>query len=222
MISRINETDIRQRPIQRLPFTLVALALLIGFGIYGHTHVGPLDTELHHDAGYSTKLLLEGHLHRLLTSILFTAGGWKFYASLTMFAGAVGWVEWSQGTRRAMVTFFGIHLLTLLIVSLGISLPLSAMQTLRGDLLYSIRDVGPSAGYYGCLGFGIASWKKWRTPVLSAVGVVLLSRLAWSAFHLPEDGHLLAADLAHAIAFPAGIIWAALAARGCTDGLNSP
>lgn len=200
--------------LRRLPFTLVMLVALIGFGIYGQTHIGPLDADLHRGAGYSTRLLLEGELYRLLTSLFFTAGGWKFYASLLMFAGAVGWMEWSCGTRRAMLAFFCIHLLTLLIMSLGISLPLAAIESLHGKLLYSVRDVGPSAGYYGCLGFAVADMKSGKKRLIAiSILLLLLARGTYSGLHLPQQGHGLAADVAHLIAFPLGILGAVVFQR---------
>lgn len=191
--------------LTRLPFTVSMLVALVMLGIYGQTHVGPLDVDVHQSAGYSTELLFAGHLHRLLTSLFFTAGGSRFYASLIMFAGAVGWVEWFHGTRRAACIFFGVHLLTLLIVSIAITYPLAALETVQGHLLYSARDVGPSAGYYGCLGFAIAGWADHRRPyVASCVVFLMLMRLAWSGLHLPATAHTLDADLAHAVAFPLG------------------
>ncbi len=68
-------------------------AMLVVAGIYGQTHIGPLDAAVHEQVGSSTRALLEGQLYRLITSVLFTAGGGRFYASLLMFAGAVGWAE---------------------------------------------------------------------------------------------------------------------------------
>ncbi|MCA9178095.1 MAG: hypothetical protein KDB14_26710 [Planctomycetales bacterium] len=192
----------------RLPFTLAMLTALIGFGIYGETHVGPLHPNVHHVVGYSPRLLLDGEVHRLLTSLFFTAGGWKFYVSLLMFGGVVGWMEWFRGTYRTMLAFFGCHLLTLLVM-LGIILPLAATESLHGTLLYSVRDVGPSAGYYGCLGcITVGASARGRLVPIGIV-VLLLARLAHSGLLLPQQGLALAADVAHAIAFPLGMIGSA-------------
>ncbi len=83
---------------------------------------------MHQHVAYSPRLLLDGHVHRLFTSVFFTAGGPMFYMSLAMLVAAVGWTEWFYGTGKALVVFWGVHLLTLLVGSLVISLPLSALD----------------------------------------------------------------------------------------------
>ncbi len=193
--------------VRRLPFTLLMLAGLIGAGIYGNSHVGLLDSAVNQHVGHSVKLLFEGQLHRIFTSLLFTAGGWRFYSSLLMFAAAVGWVELRFGSRLAMLTFFGVHLATLLLIAIGIALPLAALGTHHGRLLLQVRDVGPSAGYYGCLGVAVAGLAAKRRNWCVALNLVaLLLRLYWSATQLPEEGRMLSADLAHLIAFPLGVL----------------
>ena len=195
------------RFLVRYPFTLAMLAALIAAGIYGRTHVGELDENVRHRAGYSVRLLLEGELHRGFTSLFFTAGGTRFYSSLVMLAVAVGWVESSYGTLRAVTAFFGVHLATLVLMSVSIALLYAMAQTHRGSLLWEVKDVGPSAGYYGCLGFAIAGLSPGlRLSLVAAVASILLVRLAWSSIHLPEGGHVLSADIAHLIAFPMGLL----------------
>jgi hypothetical protein len=81
---------------------------------------------------------------------------------------------------------------------------------MRGDLLYSVRDVGPSAGYYGCLGFALANTSSRRATTVGGVALLLILRLASSGYHLPNAGHILAADLAHVVAFPIGALWGAM------------
>lgn len=189
----------------RLPFTFSMLVILIGLGVYGRTHVGPLDAGISHEVGFSPKLLIEGEVHRLITSLFFTAGGWMFYVSLAMFAITVGWTEWCYGTRRALTVFWGVHLTTLLIVAIAISLPLSALGSMHGNVLYGIRDVGPSAGYYGCLGYSLGGNARHRRLWITLVSVLLLVRLCWSGSQLPESGSHYTADLAHALAWAIGV-----------------
>ncbi len=194
-----------QVTIRRCPFTLLMLTVLIVAGVYGQSHLGSLDAELHRQMGSSVRHLVEGQLHRLFTSIMFTAGGGRFYASLMMFAVSVGWVELAYGTRRACLTFFGVHLLTQLVLTVGIAFPLVVLQSRYGPLLFEARDVGPSAGYYGCLGLAIASLSVGkRNGIFIAIAGVLLCRLVWSTMRLPEEGRMMSADLAHLIAFPLG------------------
>lgn len=193
--------------LRRGPFTLLMLAALIVAGIYGQTHLGLLDTGVHRAVGHSPRLMFDGHLHRPFTSLFFTAGGWRFYCSLLMFAAAVGWVESVYGTRRALLTFFGIHLATLLLSAIAIAVPLSWLETHRGELLFDACDVGPSAGYYGCLGLVIAGLgSRLRNIIVAAVTLTLFLRLGWSTMHLSEEGRMMSADLAHLVAFPVGLL----------------
>ena len=193
--------------LRRYPFTLLMLTLLIGAGIYGRSHVGPLDVAVHRRVGHSPRLLFDGHWHRPFTSLFFTAGGRRFYISLAMLAVSVGSVELVHGTRRAATTFFGIHFATLLFIAVSIALPLSMLKTHFGELLFDARDVGPSAGYYGCLGLAVAGLSsRNRQASVVAILLILLLRLAWSTLHLPEEGRVMSADLAHLIAFPMGLL----------------
>lgn len=192
--------------LRRIPFTILLCAVIVAAGIYGRSHVGPLDTDLHWASGHSPRLLLDGHWHRLVTSILFTAGGWHFYASIVMLTLCVGWLEFHEGVQRTMVVFFGSHLLTLLISDFGIALPLAYLRFQHGKLLFHANDVGPSAGYYGCLGFavGVLTGRK-LAAAAGVVGLVLMSRLIVSGSRSEVDGVTLSADLAHMIAFSLGV-----------------
>ncbi len=191
----------------RLPFTFTMLTILIAAGVYGRSHVGLLDESLYARAGYSMRLMLEGQVHRAVTSLFFTPGGWRFYSSIAMFALAVGYVEWNFGTPRSLLTFFGVHFATLAVMTIGVLGLNTITHTHRGYLLWHVQDVGPSAGYYGCLGLalaGLVSQSRW--PIIVAIATVLIARAAWSFAHLPEDGRMLSASLAHLIAFALGML----------------
>ncbi|MEO8498140.1 MAG: hypothetical protein ABI614_23995 [Planctomycetota bacterium] len=192
---------------RRCPFTLLMVAALIIAGIYSRTHVGPLDAAVREQVGHSVRLFFDGHLHRVFTSIFFTAGGWGFYASLVMLGGSLGWVEWVHGTRRTVLTFFGIHVATLLLLAIAVTWPLAMLETHHGKLLMHARDVGPSAGYYGCLGLAVAGLSfRMRNRIVAVILVVLVLRLICSTLHMPEEGRAMSADLAHLIAFPLGLL----------------
>ena len=195
--------------VARIPFTIILLMVLIVAGIYGRTHMGPIDERVHGDFGHSPQLLWAGGVYRLITSPLLTAGGVRFYASLFMLGIAVGWAELQFGFWKTLLVFVGIHLTTLLIMFGGIALALSLIESHRGHLLWYARDVGPSAGYYGCLGLAITSLSpQIRTVALVTIISILAIRLGWSAYHLPEEGRVLSADIAHLIAFPLGtLLW---------------
>ena len=121
-----------------------------------------------------------------------------------MIAIAVGLSEWLIGTRRAALTFWGVHLSTLLIVSLVIALPLHWAGSTLGSLVAISRDVGPSAGYFGSLGL-VSSHLKHPWNLIS--GGIILIALEIALLHISGNNSLgleVSADLAHIIAFPLG------------------
>lgn len=189
------------------PFTICLLIALVAAGAYGRTHVGPIVDVVHEKVGHSADLLWKGEHHRIWTSVIFTTGGWHFYGSLAMVAFAVGWLEKEQGSWIALIGFLGIHAATLLMMSAGISMSHRLVETHRGNLLWYTSDVGPSAGYYGCLGIAIASQEAWAASVcILAIFVLLVTRLVWSSYHILADGRAMSADIAHLIAFPLGLL----------------
>ena len=195
------------RLASRCPFTCLMLASLTAAGVYARTHVGPLDADFHRHVGSSAHLLSRGELHRVVTSLFFTAGGWQFYTSLLMFAGAVGWLEATAGTRVAAVAFTSIHGVTVVAMAIGIGLLNTLATSHRGSLLWSMTDVGPSAGYYGCLGIALGRLGLNNRPLLIlAVLTILVARVIWSSYQLSESGRMMSADLAHLIAFPLGVV----------------
>lgn len=192
--------------LKRCPFTLLMVAALIAAGIYSQTHVGLIEAKFRQQVGYSVQLLFAGHLHRLFTSVFFTEGAWLFYGSLVMLAVILSWVEYVYGTFHTVLTFFGVHLATLVLL-VFVAWPLTLLETHHGDLLFDARDVGPSAGYYGCLGLAVAGLtSSKRKAILVAIVVVLVLRLVWSTLHVSDQGHQISADLAHLIAFPLGML----------------
>jgi len=138
--------------IKRFPFTLIMLVLLILAAFLTDTHTGQLSAEWLDRVGFAPTDLLALDLERLFTSAIVTIGGSVFLRALAMIAFAVGLAEWRTSSRRAALTFWGIHLLTVLLVSLAISLPLHWAGVTVGSLVALSRDVGPSAGYFGALG----------------------------------------------------------------------
>ena len=191
----------------RLPFATSMVVALIATGVYGQTHLGPLDAQTHSRVGHSPHSLWKGQWQTVVTSVLFTANGWHFYVSLAMMAIAISWVELTCGTWIAIGTFVGIHVVTLLVMSIGIATSIALVESHRGNLLWFSKDVGPSAGYYGCLGLAITSLQpNWFWLTLVAIMVMLLARIGWSSYHLVDEGRLMSADIAHLIAFPLGLL----------------
>ena len=147
-------------------------------------------------------------MERLFTSALVTSGGRVFWEAVVMIAIAVGLAEWLAGSLRTFLTFWGAHLMALLVEGWVIAWPLHEWGDAEVRLLAYTRDVGPSAGYFGCLGLACALLRgKWRWSAL-----LILSGL-FVALYLPassaaEQRVKLFADLAHLIAFSVG--WASV------------
>lgn len=176
------------------------------------THVERLEPAVLKRFGFAPLHIPGGDLARLLTSVFLTAGGISFYRSLAMLALCAGLCERLAGSLRTLLTFWGVHLATLLILSMFLAIPLHHLDVWWGTLLATEHDVGPSAGYYGCL--GLVCWSQHpsrRAWLCALIGLILVARLVWTAL-APTDGHAsLGADVAHLIAFSIGV---ALGAKG--------
>ena len=197
--------------IRRVPFTIVMLVVIAGVGLTTATHLDQLPPSLLRRFGFAPFHLSMGHLHagdlaRLLTSAFLTLGGWSFYGALAMIAVCVGLAEKRVGTWRTVLAFWGIHLATLLIQSLLLAISARHLDVLWIKLLQIEHDVGPSAGYYGCLGLVCQKQPEPRRRwLLAIVGGILLARLIWSALAPQTGPSTRAADIAHLIAFPLGV-----------------
>ena len=200
----------------RLPWTVSVVAMLILGAISTRTYIEPLGEEWYESWGSSPADLMNGDLQRLFSSPVLTPGQGRFYISLFMAAICVGAAEWLEGTFRAIVTFLGVHTATLSLMALTTSMAMKSswIWLPSAEILYHAVDVGPSAGYYGCLGLVLMrSSPKPLRFVAPVVMVILLSRLVWSGMTLPEQGRTYSADLAHAVAFPLGCIISVFAPR---------
>jgi hypothetical protein len=104
--------------IRRIPFTLTMLLLLGLAAILTNTQVTSISAEWLDRLGFAPVDLFALDLGRLFTSALVTSGGRVFWEALGMVAFAVGLAEWLTDPLRAALTFWGVHLSTLVIESL--------------------------------------------------------------------------------------------------------
>jgi len=190
--------------LQRFPFTLTMLALLELTAIWTGTHTAVISAEWLDRLGFALLDLLTLNLGRLFTSALVTNGGRVFWEALGMVTFAVGLSEWLTGSSRAALTFWGVHLSTLVLESLVIALPLHWIGMTLGTLVALSRDVGPSAGYFGALGL-VSAHLKYPWNLIS--GGVIFIGLETALIHVNWNNSLgleISADIAHIIAFPLG------------------
>ncbi len=195
------------RLLRKLPFTLAMIALLIGAAFWSGTHAGPLQPQWRGGVSFTLQHLADFQWQRLSTAALLTSGGATFYLSLLMLAACVGWAEWTVGTWKTAATFWGVHVATVLILAAIASLALASLDSMRAELLIEAQDVGPSAGYYACLGLALGHRRsacRWPLAV-ALVLLFLVARWTWSLTWIPDHGRQMAADSAHLIAFALGI-----------------
>lgn len=187
------------------PTTATLLGVLVVAALVTETASGRLTSEWLERVGFAPRDLWELELGRLFTSALVTHGLRVLVGALLMTGLSVGLAERRAGALWAMGVFWGIHLAT--IVGMAVVLtPLHAtLQSRLTEGLVVVRDVGPSAGYFGALGFGLSTTAG-RASRLAA-GLVLL----WLLLNLLGWVHLgdalpqkASADLAHLVAFPFG------------------
>jgi hypothetical protein len=146
-----------------------------------------------------------------VTSLAFTWGGPSFLGLLPLVLLSLGLCERAFGSRRTA----GIFLATHLFASLAEAALLTALSPVLGSAtstsLLTARDVGPSAGCFGCLGAAIATWRPSRQAL--AAGVLLLFLAAISLWR-PDPGFatstLWISDLSHPTAALAGWGWVGL------------
>jgi hypothetical protein len=186
--------------IRRLPFTALTLAAFVAAALASRSVVEPLDDALMQRFGFAPADVIAAELWRAITSVFLTSGGAAFWSGLIMIALVVGAAEWFLGTRRAALTFWGAHLVTLLAM-LAIAAPLAEGGGIA-SLLYSVRDVGPSAGYVGCLAaLAVAAPAAWRRLLVPAAALALAGALALTLASEPLVPAALSADVAHLTAF---------------------
>ncbi len=200
--------------ISNYRFTSVALLTLAIFAAVSGSITEPLPLSWRQALGYAPTDLLQLDLHRLFTSLCVTAGAGKFIASFLMLAFAVGCCERMLGTWPTLRFFLVSHITILLFMSCVFLLAGRVSGTPESLALATGRDIGPSAGYYGCLGIVLASQPpRWRFSSLLVVMIVLAIRLWMSSEHVLEEPTVVSADLAHILAVPFG--WAAHATGLC-------
>lgn len=193
--------------LKQFPLTITLLVLMLACNVAANTVTELLRPAWQNLFGFSPADLWTGDWYPLFSSLLLTTGRFSFYASFVMLAVCVGFTERRYGTLRTLLTFLGVHVVTLLMLSVLVAWPLVQLEFERGHLLFNTNDVGPSAGYYGCLGLLVmASGWRGRKTVFLGILLLLLVRASWTWIEIPDQTERLTADVAHLIAFPLGAL----------------
>ncbi len=191
--------------LRRFPFTLIMLSSLAIGALITNTYFEQITHHWLQRTGFSSNDLWYWRLERIVTSALVTVGGKVFWEALFFVAFAVGLAEWMTGWKRTSITFWGVHLLALTLLSLIISLAIHQLRSFGLEASEVARDVGPSAGYFACLGLVSAKQKQ---PWHWVSGLVIFLLFVAALFMPPATGESpqmkFSADLAHVLAFPLG------------------
>jgi signal transduction histidine kinase len=191
--------------LQRLPFTLLTLAGLIIAGLVTNTYFQEISKHLLNRTGFAPNDLWYWRLERMFTSAFVTSGGIIFWEALFFVVFTVGLAEWMTGWKRTAATFWGVHLLALILLSLILSLAAHHLRTIGLEASELARDVGPSAGYFGCLGLVSARLKHPWNWVSGSILLIVFATMLFTPAAIGESAKLkFSADLAHLLAFPLG------------------
>jgi hypothetical protein len=193
--------------VSRLTFTLSTLAVLVVVELMINPHFGALAPGWIDRLGFTPHDLTHLEWERFVTATLLVDGRSAFVDGVAMIALAVGAAEWLTGTPRAALTFWAGNLITLVVMSVLLLALAHAVSPSHPERLFVHRDVGPSAGYYGCLGLVVALLPRpWRW----VAAIAILTWLAVALITPPGPNTIadvkLQADLAHFLVFPLGYL----------------
>ena len=193
------------RAIGHSPATLLMLTVLVAVALLTGTNALRLPREVLESVGYPPRTFGFDQAYRVVTSAFVTIGPRVLPGALIMVALAMGAAELAYGSLRALLAFWGVHLFTFASTTvLGIVIG-DAESLAAVSQVLSLPDVGPSAGYMGCLGAALARYRHRAVRVLAfAVVLWLIADLAGLVALGPRVPAETAADIAHLIALPAG------------------
>lgn len=193
--------------LSAIPFTIILLIFIIGIGVRIKIHQNILAQHFVEKFGFSPKDLWNARLQQLFFSLFFTNNLRSFLQAVILIFVTVGLTELRGGTLNAILVFWGIHVATLIILSFFVIFPLYKLKIPWGKEIALVKDVGPSAGYFGCLGFMIQSFPVpwvWLLNCLIFFGLLFYSLMPPGREETPLIKQH--ADLAHIIAFILGIL----------------
>lgn len=137
----------------RFPFTLSILALIALAGWLTQTASGvQLGAKALSRFGFAPADTASFNLLRAVMSAFVTNGPFAFWTALVAVALFAGLSELRSGSLRTSIAFWGSHLIVL-VLSWALLASLHLVGSASAGILYLARDVGPSAGYVGCLGY---------------------------------------------------------------------
>ncbi len=197
--------------IRRIPFTLCMLIIMLLVAWGTHSFFQELARTWVSRLGFAPRDFWFIRWERLVLSAVVTSGGVIFWFALAMVAFTSGMIEWMGSSWKAASAFWVVHILTLVLESLLFLLPLHQLGFTQARALFFSRDIGPSAGYVGSLGFVITYLPRpWRWVAFGLLIIFLVVSLFLPSRPGETQAVKLSADIAHLIAFPLGWLTASL------------
>lgn len=197
--------------LRLFPFTLVTLLVLGISALITNTYFEQITHHWINRTGFAPNDLWYWRLERIFTSAVVTSGGIVFWEALFFVAFAVGLAEWMTGWKRTASTFWGVHLLALILLSLIMSLAEHQLRNVGLEASQLARDVGPSAGYFACLGLVSARVKCPWNWISGGILFLVFTTILFMPPKIGESAELkFSADLAHLLAFPLGWFFGSL------------
>ena len=184
-------------------FTLLISGLLLTTAIVSGSLTHSLSPSWQDRLGFAPQDLFTPHWDRMFSSALVTSGGKGFWPAFGATVSLVLIAEWLSGTRGAALAFWIAHLGASIGGSLLTWLAAQFSNSTMLNEIYTLRDVGPSAGYFGCIGLIFAQLPRpWKYLAGLAIMAGLIGGMIYSAYY----GHTIdvSAGLAHLVAFPLG------------------
>lgn len=161
--------------------------------------------------GFGWTSLAEGRVLPLLGSTFLVDGFSQWLRIALLLTWSVGVHEWRAGTQRAVLVFAVTNVAS----CLGAAAVQGAVAVLAGPELDFVRsrDVGASAGAFGCLGAVIAGLRApWRARLTALTLLYLALKMAVFL--------ALSSDVTHGIAFALGYAWSTSARQADPSSLN--
>ncbi len=193
--------------LQPPAFTSLMLIMILSFAALTKSNAGQLPEEWLSRMGFAPKDIWLQKFENIFLSAFITDSRRAFIQALIMIFLCVGGLELVSTTWTTMLYFWGIHVLTLFFVTLFIIRPFEKTGHALGQSLYLSKDVGPSAGYFGCMGVLIHSFFgagiSWVIFFVILIGMMIYLRMPVSKEKKMMKLH---ADLAHMVALSMGFL----------------
>ena len=188
-------------PRPRLGLRLLFMPAFVGIMLITNTRLGVVFEDLHladlARYGVSLTRLEQGEWYRLISGSFLSHDTGMLIRQVLLASAAIGWYEWHQGTKRAILMFFTLDIIGTLILMFGLINGLDWAAPNGMPDLADTFDVGMSAGGFGLIGASLYPL-GWRHIALAGLMILLAVKL----IVLPDP----IADIAHLLVLPLGFL----------------